>query len=687
MEGDHEPSHDVHCSFCGKESREVFRLFAGDAAYICDECIFRCGEMVVEAIKEGEGEPGDEEAEPASPAPPDAGGRDVAVGEWVGEWVVARWAQAAARLGLGEAGTAAGALLLSAELDKAHHARIVDEEAGTVAPRRVDLLNAVGERHGKEQAVMGLAALEERGIAVPLSSYAGPWLTAELELDRRVRAYCFGALRREAPAGLGPLPLPRVERALQDIAARAAREGAGLLVLLRGRSGSGRDLALLGLLAALGVPALRRTPHELRQPSDPFEPEISGSAAVWDPRRTDPGPDDYDVARRFLSRSTTVGIALLDRHQDAPEVEGRIHLVVDLDPVDAAERRLGWEAALRRLGAPGAVVAAAAAELAQRSRSGAGLAQRVARMIEGRPAGDAAELVIAAEEALASLVRPSTMRGIIVEHPAVPLDRIIGPFETREALRQIILLARLAVAVETPGRVGVKALFSGPSGTGKTMAARAIATELRVPLYRVDLASVVSKWVGETEKNLREALAAAEAAGAVLLFDEGDALFGKRGEVSRGADRYANMEVSYLLQAVEAYDGIAVVTTNARANVDTAFERRFDASIDFQPPAPAERAAIWRQELGEAGRALPSAVLEDLGNRADLHGGSIAAAARVARVLCVHGGRAEVSQEDLREAVRIELLKMGSSVKAARWSRVERQPPSEDGPNPGNGYA
>jgi SpoVK/Ycf46/Vps4 family AAA+-type ATPase len=200
------------------------------------------------------------------------------------------------------------------------------------------------------------------------------------------------------------------------------------------------------------------------------------------------------------------------------------------------------------------------------------------------------------------------------------------------------------------------------------MAARALATELRLPLYRVDLASVVSKWVGETEKNLREALSAAEAAGAVLLFDEGDALFAKRGEVSRGTDRYANMETSYLLQAIEAYDGVAVVTTNLKGNLDTAFERRFDVSIDFSLPTPRERAAIWQQELGEAGRALPEELLSDIARRADLNGGSIAAAARMARVLSRHHGRAAVIEQDLRAAVRIQLLKAGSSVQAARWA-------------------
>jgi SpoVK/Ycf46/Vps4 family AAA+-type ATPase len=224
-------------------------------------------------------------------------------------------------------------------------------------------------------------------------------------------------------------------------------------------------------------------------------------------------------------------------------------------------------------------------------------------------------------------------------------------------LQTTVLLARLAASLSGSERAGVKALFSGPSGTGKTMAARALATALGRQLYRIDLASVVSKWVGETEKNLREALSAAESSGAVLLFDEGDALFGKRGEVGRGSDRYANTEVAYLLQALEAYDGIAVVTTNARSNVDAAFERRFDACIEFHPPGPAEREAIWRLELGQAARGLPPSTLDEVARRVDLHGGSIASAARVARVLALDRGQVEVSEGDLREAVRSELLK------------------------------
>jgi hypothetical protein len=584
-----------------------------------------------------------------------------------------RWSAAVARLGLNEPATVAGALLLAAELEEGAHEQLVGEGAGAIAPRRADLLGALDAEHGPEGSALGLAALEERGIVSPLGNYAGPWLKAELELDRRVRAYCLGLVRQPVLATPAPHPLPRVEAALAHLVARCLREANGVLIVLRGRAGSGRDLALLRIAGALQLSLLTKGPHELRSALDPFEPELSGAAAVWDPRRADPSADDYEIARRWLARSPTIAVALLDRHQDAPDVDDRIQLVIDVDPVDATERTHGWEAALRLLPeVPSAEIEYAAAALSRRSRAGSGLARRAALTIADEPLRNGAEVLAAAERALATLVRPSALRGILIEHPAVPLARLIAPPDTVEALHHIVLLARLAGEVEALGRVGVKALLSGPSGTGKTMAARAVATELALPLYRVDLASVVSKWVGETEKNLREALSAAEAAGAVLLFDEGDALFGKRGEVTRGADRYANMEVSYLLQAVEAYEGIAIVTTNVRANVDAAFERRFDACVELQPPNARERDGIWRQELGEAGTALPDAVFADIARRADLHGGSIAAAARTARVLARNDRRALVDERDVRGAVRMELLKSGSLVQAARWPIEER---------------
>ncbi len=143
--------------------------------------------------------------------------------------------------------------------------------------------------------------------------------------------------------------------------------------------------------------------------------------------------------------------------------------------------------------------------------------------------------------------------------------------------------------------LGVSALFTGASGTGKTMAAEVLARELRLDLYRIDLSAVVSKYIGETEKNLRRVFDVAEAAGAVLLFDEADALFGKRSEVKDSHDRYANIEVSYLLQRMEAYRGLAILTTNLKNALDSAFLRRIRFIVQFPFPDAAQRADIWRR--------------------------------------------------------------------------------------------
>ena len=141
----------------------------------------------------------------------------------------------------------------------------------------------------------------------------------------------------------------------------------------------------------------------------------------------------------------------------------------------------------------------------------------------------------------------------------------------------------------------MSALFAGVSGTGKTMAAEVLSNELRLDLYRVDLSSVVSKYIGETEKNLRRVFDAAEAGGAILLFDEADALFGKRTEVKDSHDRYANIEVSYLLQRMEAYRGLAILTTNRKESLDTAFLRRLRFVVQFPFPDAGLRAEIWRR--------------------------------------------------------------------------------------------
>ena len=147
--------------------------------------------------------------------------------------------------------------------------------------------------------------------------------------------------------------------------------------------------------------------------------------------------------------------------------------------------------------------------------------------------------------------------------------------------------------------LGISALFSGASGTGKTMAAEVLAGDLSLDLYRIDLSSVVSKYIGETEKNLRRVFDAAECGGSVLLFDEADALFGRRSEVKDSHDRYANIEISYLLQRMESYRGLAILTTNMKEALDKAFLRRIRFHVQFPFPDAASRAEIWRRIFPE----------------------------------------------------------------------------------------
>src|SRR5262249_1548956 len=135
------------------------------------------------------------------------------------------------------------------------------------------------------------------------------------------------------------------------------------------------------------------------------------------------------------------------------------------------------------------------------------------------------------------------------------------------------------------------------SGTGKTLAAEVLAHELELDLYRIDLSAVVSKFIGETEKNLKKVFDAAEQGGVVLLFDEADALFGKRSEVRDSHDRYANIEVGYLLQRMESFQGVAILTTNAKTSLDQAFQRRLRFTVEFPYPGAAEREAIWRRAI------------------------------------------------------------------------------------------
>jgi hypothetical protein len=213
----------------------------------------------------------------------------------------------------------------------------------------------------------------------------------------------------------------------------------------------------------------------------------------------------------------------------------------------------------------------------------------------------------------------------------------------------------------SPSR-GLVLLFSGPSGTGKTLAAEVMAGALGLDMYRLDLSSVVSKYIGETEKNLDEVFTAAGAGNLVLFFDEADSLFGKRSEVRDAHDRYANLEVSYLLQRLERYDGVVVMATNFEKNIDEAFMRRIHARIDFATPSVVQRRELWVQHLPSAAPLGGDIDLDSLAQRFELTGGSIRNASVTAAFAAANDG-GKIEMIHLLMGVERELRKQGRLIK------------------------
>ncbi len=215
---------------------------------------------------------------------------------------------------------------------------------------------------------------------------------------------------------------------------------------------------------------------------------------------------------------------------------------------------------------------------------------------------------------------------------------------------------------------GIKALFSGAPGTGKTMAAEVIAGSLGLDLFRVDLSQVSSRWVGETEKNLKEIFDAAEGGVAVLLFDEADALFGSRGDVKQAQDRFANQEVSFLLQRLEVFEGCAILTTNLQENIDEAFLRRFGAVVEFPMPSPAERLLLWNRAIPSRAPRGDDLDLEHLSQQFIIAGGSIVNAAINACILAATEGSPVCMRHAIR-AIGQELVKMGKQVNRVHFGK------------------
>jgi winged helix domain-containing protein/ATPase family protein associated with various cellular activities (AAA) len=510
---------------------------------------------------------------------------------------------------------------------------------------------------------LGLLAVEEP---------ERPFLSRSLHVPDRIVAHLLGDDTPDASlAGhLRPLPGPVGPYAdgdaglVRGLAARLGR-GPAVVYLREHREGDGLACVAAALHhAAAEVEALCYTGPADRVPDVLREARLDGRVVVV------PGlPEEPAALLRALTGQTDVSVLLTDPRPYDPQWCRRDPLVLQasrqrggpeggaaawsaalgLEPEEEPDFDLAATVAPYHLGGDHVVRAARAA------RELAGF--------DGTPL-TAAHLRHAARQQSASGLERHARQ----IRPAVDWSDLILTEEPRSRLHELALRARHRDRVLGDWRLsagggrgrGVLGLFAGESGTGKTLAAEVVAAELGLDLYVVQLSSITDKYVGETEKNLERVFTEADRTDAVLLFDEADAVFGKRSEVKDSHDRYANMESSYLLQRLESFDGIALLTTNLRANIDEAFTRRLDLVIDFPFPDAEQRLALWRHGLGH----VPSVADIDLKGLAadfELAGGSIRSAVVTAAYLAAGRGEA-VTGADLLEGARREYRKAGRLV-------------------------
>ena len=517
-----------------------------------------------------------------------------------------------------------------------------------------------------------------RGRAVVLD---GDSLDSELELAPAALAWLLGDEALQPPlaglceviaadAELGvvlPAPTCASIDTLQPSAADA------VAVTFRGPRGSGRRAAAHRLARALGralfvvpIPALlaaeKRSQRALLGAAlaaarlRDAVPYLADADAMYD----DAGnlAADHSDALAHAAGLVTVGTTGRGGHLELH----RPQLVVAMSRAELADRERAWSAALETSGAS----VAAATELAARYVIGPGAiadvtAEAARYATAARAPLDAAALETAVARRLS--LRLGTF-GAVVSRKA-RMSELILPDEVIDTLRDMIAMVReRAQILERWGYQrhlgisrGVAALYSGEPGTGKTMAASVVASELGLELVRIDLSAVVSKYVGETEKNLGRIFDEAQDAHAMLLFDEADSLFGKRTELKSAQDRFANLEVNYILQRMETFDGVSVLTTNAEAAIDPALQRRLNFRIRFPEPEVEERVLLWRQLLPPQ-TGLGDLDFTALAERFDMTGGYIKNAVVRAAVIAARAGRA-LAPDDLWVGAHHEYVEMG----------------------------
>jgi ATPase family associated with various cellular activities (AAA) len=494
-----------------------------------------------------------------------------------------------------------------------------------------------------------------------------PFLTRSLRVADRVTAHLLGD--DQPDAAIADLLIESVPAPIGDVALLTRAIDAGIpLVYVHERSGSsGRSLAAAAL-GALGRPVLQLDLARLGPNDNPRdvaaatsrESGLRGAGIVAGPIET-LSERGAGAVRAFAECRAPV--VLIGNRPWDPTWAREAALLLEAPVPSIAQRHELWLGSLngeRPIEFDPAVVTLAfrltpdqivrAAEAARRVTVAGSRPMTVADISSGARAQNAAGL-----ERLARRIEP-----------VASWDDLVLPDATETQIHELTARARHRDKVigewgmggGNSRRLGITALFAGDSGTGKTMSAEVLAGDLGFDLYVIDLSTVVDKYIGETEKNLDRIFTEADRVNGVLLFDEADALFGKRSEVKDARDRYANVEVAYLLQRMESFDGMAILTTNLRANVDEAFIRRLDAIVDFALPEHEHRLLLWERNLPPAVPKDDGIDLDFLARRFKLSGGDIRNICVAAAYLAAAGDR-PVSMGDLIRATEREYQKLG----------------------------
>jgi hypothetical protein len=452
-----------------------------------------------------------------------------------------------------------------------------------------------------------------RHFRIVVSDPHEPFLTAALRVDDAMMSFLLGGTPIDDRVGALTEPLagpPQLPASQEQIAARiaAALGRAGGDTTVAQLSGAGH--AVMRAVAASAAANARLHLHALRAANVPATPaERALICRLWE-RQAALAPllllleldgERDDETRAALALAESLAAPLIIASREAAPLR-RPALRFEISPPCAGEQAELWR---RALPAELACTAEEVEQVAAQFRTGWDTAEAASAVLRAEIADGTLSGTPGA--ALWRAFRIASRRNLDglatrISSPVSWDDLVLAP-PIKASLRDISAHLRHRVRVyehwglARAGErgLGVSALFHGDSGTGKTLAAEVIANELALDLYRIDLSQVVSKYIGETEKNLRRIFDAAEESGAILLFDEADALFGKRSEVKDSHDRYANIEVSYLLSRIESYRGLAILTTNFRQALDPAFLRRIRFVVQFPFPEVAERESIWRR--------------------------------------------------------------------------------------------